>query len=481
MIVSSARSHALDSDADTVAIGVFHGEPLERDLAGGALEALLERGEARANFKHLALAHDGERRVLLVGLGSRARLDGERARIAAGVVYGRGLELGTERLCWQLPPGADDEIAAAIVEGTLLRAYRFDRYRGDQRERGPLAALVISSSDRDLGRAVATATTLANAQNRVRDLANRPPNDLTPTALAQYALDIAKVQPEVEVTVLDEAEIRERGMGAFAAVAAGSEQPAKLIQLSYRASEQPPLALVGKAVTFDSGGLWLKPPAKMHEMKFDMAGGAAVIEAVAALAELRAPVHVIGIVGATENMIGGGAMRPGDVVTAYDGTTIEINNTDAEGRLVLADCVTHARRLGAAEIVDVATLTSAVATALGSVHAGLFSNDDALAAQVAASGERTGERVWRLPLDPRYAEMVRGRVGELVNLTERREAQAITAAELIHHFAGDVPWAHIDIAGVANDVRSGYVADRGATGFGLRLLVDLAASLAVSS
>ncbi len=480
VITSSATSHALDTDADTIAIGAFQGEPLERDLADGALQALLDRGEARANFKHLALTHDGARRVLLVGLGSRAKFDGERARIAAGSVYTRGLELGTVRLCWQLPAGADDQIAAAIVEGTLLRDYRFDRYRPDSGKRRRPAALVLSA-DRDLSGVVAAATTITESQNRVRDLANSPPNELSPAALAQYALEIATRQPEVQVAVLDEQEIRERGMGAFAAVASGSDQPAKLIQLAYVGAEQAPLALVGKAITFDTGGLWLKSPAKMRDMKFDMSGGAAVIEAIATLAALRVPVHVIGVVGATENMISGRSMRPGDVVMAYDGTTVEINNTDAEGRLVLADCIAYARSLGATRVVDIATLTGAVITALGSVYAGLFANDEALANAVQEASARTNELVWRLPLHRRYAEMTRGRVAQLTNLPERSEGLPSAAAEFLHHFAGRAPWAHLDITGTAFDVRSTYIGDRGATGFGLRLLVDLARSLAVSS
>jgi leucyl aminopeptidase len=279
--------------------------------------------------------------------------------------------------------------------------------------------------------------------------------------------------------VIDEAEIRSAGMGAFAAVAQGSAEPAKLIRLDYdgSAGREPLLALVGKAVTFDTGGYWLKPSAKMHEMKFDMAGGATVIEAVALLAQLRAPVRVMGVVGATENMISGRATRPGDVVTALDGTTIEINNTDAEGRLVLGDCITYARREGAERIVDIATLTGGIVIALGNGMAGLMSNDDALAAAVAASAARTGDRVWRLPLDEHYAEMVKGRYAQITNLTERREAQALTAAEFLHHFAAATPWAHLDIAGTAYDARSAYIADKGATGFGLRLLVDLARTL----
>ena len=210
-------------------------------------------------------------------------------------------------------------------------------------------------------------------------------------------------------------------MGAFAAVAQGSAEPAQLITLEYAgagvAGDAPRLALVGKAVTFDSGGLSLKPPNSMIEMKFDMMGGAAVIEAIAALAELEVPVRVLGIVGATENLVSDRSVKPGDIVTALDGTTIEVNNTDAEGRLVLADCITHARRLGCDAIVDIATLTGGVVIALGATYAGLMANDDALAAQLIACGERTGELLWRLPLHPAYAEMVKGRYAQLTNRT----------------------------------------------------------------
>jgi len=279
--------------------------------------------------------------------------------------------------------------------------------------------------------------------------------------------------------VLDETEIRNAGMGAFAAVAQGSAESARLIQLRYEGAGDgsPPLALVGKAITFDTGGLWLKPSAKMDEMKFDMGGGAAVIEAIGVLAELRAPVNVLGVVGAAENMISGRAMRPGDIVTALDGTTIEINNTDAEGRLVLADCLTYARREGAGRLVDIATLTGGAVIALGSVYAALMANDDGWAAHVTASGQRCGEPVWRLPLHERYRELIKGRYAQLSNLAERREATAITAAEMLRHFAGELPWAHIDIAGPAYDVKTPYFGDRGATGYGVRLLVEVARSL----
>jgi leucyl aminopeptidase len=212
----------------------------------------------------------------------------------------------------------------------------------------------------------------------------------------------------------------------------------------------------------------------MHEMKFDMAGGAAVIEAIAALAELAAPVHILGVVGATENMPGGTAVKPGDIVRAQDGTTIEVNNTDAEGRLVLADCLLHARAQGAQRLIDVATLTGGVVAALGSVYAGLLANDEALASLVQACGRSSGDPVWRLPLHEEYAAMVKGRYAQLTNLSERREASTITGAEFLHHFAGTTPWAHVDIAGTANNVPRAYYVGKGATGFGVRLLVAVA-------
>jgi leucyl aminopeptidase len=215
----------------------------------------------------------------------------------------------------------------------------------------------------------------------------------------------------------------------------------------------------------------------MHEMKFDMCGGAAVIEAIGALARLGAPVDVLGIVGATENLPGPDAVKPGDIVRSLDGTTIEVNNTDAEGRLVLADCITYAIREGAGWIVDIATLTGGVVVALGSAFSGLMSNDDALAERVQASGLAVGERLWRLPLDRDYADMIKGRYADIANVTERREATAITAGEFLHHFAGEVPWAHVDIAGTAYGGRRPY-SDKRATGVGVRLLVALAQDLA---
>ncbi len=462
-------------DVDTIATGVFEGERGELGPAGW----LLETGEAKPAFKHLALAHIDGRRMIVAGLGARAEFDAERARIVAATVYRRATELGAATLCWALPDGGDDAVAAALVHGTLLRAYRFDRYRRtpDDSPRGPERLLI--SATRELSPAVRDAVTIASAQNRARDLGNMPPNELTPAALALYALELAGRLEGVAVELRDGDWIRSEGMGAFAAVGSGSREDQKLIELRYdgSAGADPPLALIGKGVTFDSGGLTIKSPASIYEEKFDMSGGAAVIEAIAALAELRAPVSVVGLVGATENVVGGGAMRPSDIVRALDGTTIEINNPDAEGRLVLADCIAYAKRLGCAPLVDIATLTGAKISALGTVYAGLFGNDERLVGDVLAASRRTGELTWRLPLHPSYRRQTEGRYADLTNRPEPRQGLASAAAEMLHHFAGDTPWAHLDIAGMAHDLRSEYLAAAGATGWGVRLLVELARSL----
>jgi leucyl aminopeptidase len=237
---------------------------------------------------------------------------------------------------------------------------------------------------------------------------------------------------------------------------------------------------VGKAVTFDTGGISLKPSAKMSEMKFDMSGGAAVIEAVGAIARLRLPVSVIAVIGATENMPSGHSTKPGDIVRASSGTTIEVNNTDAEGRLILADCLAYAISEGAERVVDLATLTGAIIVALGSTHAGLMSNDDGWAHSVERAAQSAGELVWRLPLHPEYAELIKGQYADINNAPEGRKAASITAAEFLHRFVGDTPWAHVDIAGTAWDLGRPY-ASKGGSGFGVRLLVELARAQATEA
>ena len=270
-------------------------------------------------------------------------------------------------------------------------------------------------------------------------------------------------------------------MGAFAGVARGSHEEPQLITLRWspEGATGPRLGWVGKAVTFDSGGISIKPAARMHDMKFDMSGGAAVLEATGAVARLGLAVDLVSVIGATENLPSGHAVKPGDILRAKTGTTIEVTNTDAEGRLVLADCLAHAVELGAERLVDLATLTGAIVTALGTTHAGVMSSDDGWCAEVVAAGARAGELLWRLPLHPEYAKLIEGRYADIVNSTEHRRAGSITAAEFLKRFTGDVPWAHLDIAGVAWDTDKPYAA-KGGNGFGTRLLLELARGQAPS-
>ncbi|MDX6658063.1 MAG: leucyl aminopeptidase [Solirubrobacteraceae bacterium] len=472
-------SAPLDSHADTVAIGVFDGKGVAHDTPAGELQALLESGEAKTSFKHLAVTHAAGKRWIVAGLGERERFDAERARVVAAKVQERARELGTRELCWELPHHSDNHVAGGFVEGTVLSAYRFDRYRAKTPdENGGLRALTVSDHD-DRAAAIAAAAAVAEATNAARDLQNTPANDMTPQALAARAQAIAAEAQGVSCEVIGRAGIEERGMGAFAAVAQGTYAEPQLITLRYDGPDAagPVLGFVGKAVTFDSGGISIKPAAKMHEMKFDMSGGAAVIEAVAAIARLALPVRVVAVVGATENMVSGRSMRPGDIVRASNGVSIEINNTDAEGRLVLADCLVHARSLGAERLVDIATLTGACVVALGSTYAGLMTDDEDWARVVEEASRHSGELAWRLPLHDEYSEAIKGSYGDINNAVENRKAGAITAAEFLKRFTADVPWAHLDIAGMAWDGGKAY-APKGGNGFGVRLLVELARSMA---
>jgi leucyl aminopeptidase len=498
MDVTATTQSGASTDADTVAVGIFEGENAPSWLPDAAAQ-LIAAGEARATPKALALAHADSKRWLLVGLGKRKDFTPERARSAAAGAQVRALELSTRTLCWQAP--SDDlGVCAALVEGTALADYRFDSHRsappeGEDAAPKHLQALIVShaiepgsqqgaqgsetggSSAQELERTVAEAATVAAAVNAARDLQNRPANDLTPTALAEHARALAQEVEGLTVETEGREEIIARGMGAFAAVAQGSAQEPALIVLRYEHPEAtgPLLGMVGKAVTFDSGGISLKPGAKMAEMKFDMSGGAAVVEAVAAIARLKLPVKLLGVVGATENLPSDRSVKPGDIVTAANGKTIEVNNTDAEGRLVLADCLHHAVGLGAERVVDLATLTGAVIIALGSTHAGLIGNDDEFAERITTAGKQTGEIVWRLPLHEEYDELIKGIYGDLDNAPEGRKAGTIVGAAFLSNFVGETPWAHLDIAGSAWDLGRAY-ASKGASGYGVRLLVELAKS-----
>jgi leucyl aminopeptidase len=462
-----------DSGADTIAIGIFEGETIPHDVEGGVLQALVDSGEARPGLRKLAVTHAGGKRYVLAGLGERDAFDAERARVAAASVVNRARELGARKLCWELPHHVGDDVAGGFVEGTLLAAYAYRAYKTGG-EAPVLEQIAISAHD-DVSPAVRRATIAARAANAARDLQHAPANEMTPTRLAARAAELAEEHEHLRAESTGRDGIVAAGMGAFAGVAQGSDEEPRLITLRYDPPDAagPLLGLVGKAVTFDSGGISIKPGTKMSEMKFDMSGGAAVIEAMGAIAELGLPVRVLAVIGATENLPSGHALKPGDIVRAKTGTTIEIINTDAEGRLVLADCLAHAVEQGAERIVDFATLTGAIVTTFGDTHAGLFGSDDAWCAAVTEAGRRAGELVWRLPLHPEYAKAIEGRYADIVNAVETRKAGSIVAAEFLRRFTGDVPWAHVDIAGTAWDTGKPYAA-KGGTGFGVRLILELA-------
>src|SRR3954466_299135 len=408
--VSARRGAPQETSADTRVIGLFEGESLPE----GPLRALSESGEARGKPRALAVAHSEDgRRVIVVGLGKRDELDSEKARVAAAAAAGRARELSARSLSWEAPPGAG--VAGALVEGTLLALYNFDRFKSssdDEDPSGSIESLEVVSADADLSAAVERARVTAEAQNAARDLQNLPSNVATPSFLAERAAALAEEHPSLSFEALGPDEIRARGMNAFMAVAQGSDTEPRLIVLRYDGGDgagpggsTPHLGYVGKAVTFDTGGISIKPAAKMQDMKFDMSGGAAVLEAMGAIASLDIPVRITAVVPSTENMPSGHSMKPGDIVTAMNGKTIEINNTDAEGRLILADALCYAVEQGAERIVDLATLTGGVVIALGSTYCGLFSNDDAWAGEVEAASAATGELAWRMPLHPEYLEL----------------------------------------------------------------------------
>ncbi|MEA2430424.1 MAG: leucyl aminopeptidase [Thermoleophilaceae bacterium] len=469
--VSARRGAPEETSADTRVIGLFEGESLPE----GPLRGLSDSGEASGKPRKLAVAHEDSRRVIVVGLGKRDEFDSEAARVAAAVAAGRARELSAKSLSWEAPSGAG--VAGALVEGTLLALYKFDRFKSSsgsdaEDDAAELESLEVASADADVSAMVERAAVTASAQNAARDLQNLPSNVATPSFLASRAEEVAGAHSSLSFEALGPDEIASREMGAFMAVAQGSDTEPRLIVLRYDGGG-PHLGYVGKAVTFDTGGISIKPSAKMHEMKFDMSGGAAVIEAMGAIAALSIPVRITAVVPSTENMPSGHAMKPGDIVTASNGKTIEINNTDAEGRLILADALAFAVAEGAERIVDLATLTGAIVIALGSTYAGLFSNDDDWCREVEAASSASGELGWRMPLHPEFFDLTKGQYADLTNASDQRKASSSYAAEFLRQFVDDRPWVHVDIAGTAWGQGRVYNGS-GASGFGVRMLVELA-------
>ncbi len=429
--------------------------------------------EAEFSGKVGAVLYSRHDRTLIAGLGERAKIDAHTFRTAAGAAVMALKKIAEPHMALHLEEWP--QFAAPAVEGALLADYRFERFK--TKATSALASLAVRVLTADTATAKRTgrrAAIRAEAANRVRAIGNLPGNLLYPETLAAQAVKIAR-DHGLKATVFDEKKLRAGKFGGLLAVGQGSARPPRLIVLEHRGGpkSQPPIALVGKAITYDTGGISTNPAANLEEMIFDKCGGIAVLGALAALAALGVKRNVVGIIASAENMPGSRAYRPGDIVTTYDGKHIEIVNTDAEGRVVLADAIAYARRdLRAAAIVDLATLTGACGVALGDYAAGFWSSDDRLKERVLNAAAAAGERIWPMPLYEDYATQIKSDVA-LIKNSGGRLGGACTAAAFLHAFAEDTPWAHLDIAYMANRDKDRADLARGATGFGVRTLVEL--------
>jgi len=484
------------TDAGAIILGLFEGvKRPDGELAvidkalGGAVSQLISQGEIKGKVREVTIIHSLGKlpaaRVVVAGLGKKEDLSLDGVRMAAGeacrLLQQRGVG---DAATVALGAGgiALDGAAQAVTEGALLGVYSFRRHMTGKAEHGELKRLTIVVADKtrlpllkkgsDKGRILAEATRLA------RDMVNEPANYMTPSSMAKVAADLAKTYG-LELEVMEREQMRKLGMGALLGVTQGSRQPPKFIALRYRGggSAKVDLALVGKGITFDAGGISIKPSEGMGEMKGDMAGGAAVMAALSAIAQLKLRLNVMALIPCTENLPSGEALKPGDVLTAMNGKTIEIISTDAEGRLVLADALSYAGKLGARRIVDVATLTGSCHVALGDDCSGVFGNNQGLVDKLIAASAVAGELMWQLPMYEQAKEQLKSEVADIKNVGGKWGG-AITAAHFLAEFVGDTPWVHLDIAGTSQSEKErGYIA-KGATGVAVRTLANLALSLA---
>ena len=469
-------------------LGVFDGRQLSTPAlridaaSGGYLARILAMGDLDGEAGRLLLLHGvagiSAKRLLLVSLGPADKYDRKTYHKAIAAVIGRLNEINVREALCALPAVPPQDLTPPLavrdaVTTSLDKNYRYDRTKSDKKPPNPLQRLHLWLANQEdsgpAGQAMREAMAIAQGVKLAKDLGNLPGNVCTPTYLAEQARELAKTFSALKVEILEEADMAKLGMDALLSVSRGSRQPANLIVMSYRGGQKgvKPLVLVGKGLTFDAGGISLKPGADMDQMKFDMCGGASVFGALRAALELELPLNLIGIVPASENLPGGAANKPGDIVTSLSGQTIEILNTDAEGRLLLCDALSFCERFEPAAVVDIATLTGACAIALGKVASGLFTNDEGLAGEILAAGERANDRAWRLPLWDDYQPLLDSNFADMANVGPR-EGGAITAACFLSRYAKKFPWAHLDIAGTAWLTGK----EKGSTGRPVPLLVE---------
>ncbi len=481
-------------EADAIVVSLFEGveKPggatavVDRAL-DGVISSLISRRELKGKFGEVSIVHTfGKlpgRMVAVAGLGKSQDLNADRIRGVAGEFCRALRKLNCRKIATILHgagAGGIEPVASAeaIAEGALLGLYSFTKYKKPEYEDVKEMLIVVKEEERapSLERAVEKARVVAEAASLARTMVDEPANYMTPTRMAEAAREIAG-KYDLEFKVFDREDMEAMGMGALLGVARGSNEPPKLMTLSYRGDGrcQEALGFLGKGITFDSGGISIKPSEGMGEMKGDMAGAAAVVTALGAIAQLKPQINVTAIIPATENLPSGTALKPGDILKAMNGKTIEVISTDAEGRLILADALCYAQKLGLSPLIDLATLTGACRIALGTLYGGLFSNNRDLAEKVLKAGERAGERMWQMPMPAEYKELIKSEIADIKN-SGNRLGGAITAALFLAEFAGDTPWVHVDIAGPASSTKeSGYLV-KGATGFGVRTLVEFALS-----
>jgi leucyl aminopeptidase len=486
------------ADADAIILNYFEGMERPEGITatidqalGGTISQLINQGEIKGKLNQIATIHTQGKlpaaRVVVAGLGKQAEVTLDRVRGAVAETC-RRLRQQNVKTITTIAQGAGiagitvEESAQAIAEGALLGAYAFRKHITKEPEYDELERLFIIDSDEGklsaLEAAAVKGRILAEATKLARDMVNEPANYMTPTHMAEIATRLAE-DYRLELTILEREQMQELGMGALLGVAQGSRQPPKFIILRYKGSDskETDVALLGKGITFDSGGISIKPSEGLGDMKGDMAGGAAVMAAISAIAQLKPKINVTTIVPATENLPGGNAFKPGDVLTAMDGKTIEIVTTDAEGRLALADAIGYAKKQGTRFIVDAATLTGACRIALGDVCSGAFTNNQELVDKVIAAGEKAGELVWQMPMYEQYKEQNKSNVADIKNAGNRLGG-AITAAQFLAEFAGDTPWVHLDIAGTSMTDKERNYQLKGATGVPVRTLANFVLSLA---
>jgi leucyl aminopeptidase len=444
-------------------------------LVKGLLSKVIRSGEFEGKHGQLSLLHTVNMikpvRILLVGLGKKEEANAEKVRQAGGkavsYLYGLGFRDISLSSAYLL---SLNQSPVPFVEGGLLSVYKFKRYKRENGDaKGIERVTVIGKDDRALIDSVRWVVATTTAVNFAKDLINTPSNDMTPTVLARTAKTIGK--GKVSVKVLERAEAEKEGMGAFLSVAKGSMEPPKFIVLRYNGGKGAPIAFVGKSITFDSGGISIKPGEGMEKMKYDMAGGAVVLAVVKAAAEVGLRSNLVGVLPATENLPGGTASKPGDVVTSVGGKTIEIISTDAEGRLVLADGMGYVKKYKPKAIIDIATLTGACSVALGNEAIAMMGNDRALLERLKAMGDEVHERVWEMPLYEEYMDYIKSDIADLKN-SGGKTGSLVTAGYFLKEFAGETPWVHLDIAGTAWTEKDKPYTVKGATGIGVRLLLN---------